>query len=230
MYEQIPWDDFKSSFKWKQGEHIAAVAPTGAGKTTLLNELIPYRKYNIFFGTKPKDKMYDEIIKTHGFHRVESIHEIKPWHDNVILWPYQRKTIPEMVEAQRAAFKEALDVIVRQGAWTVWVDEAKYLAEFLKLRGELTYCLEQLRSVGSSIITGAQRPAWLPLSALSNATHVFMWKTTLDADAKRLSDIGGVNSKEIMEVAKSLDKHEFLYIKTRGTQAHVVRSQIERGK
>ena len=228
MIETMGWDEFKDRFRWRQGEHLTAIAPTGAGKTTLLAELIPYRKFNIFFGTKMRDGMYDEIISRHGFRRIESVDDIRRFDNNLILWPKKRPTIRETVNAQVEAFKHALDVIVDQGAWTVWVDEAKYLAEFLKLRPELTFCLEQLRSNGSSIITGAQRPAWLPLSVLSNSTHVFMWKTTLDTDAKRLSDIGGIDAREVMEEARKLGKHEFLYIKTRGTEAHIIRSQVER--
>ena len=33
--ERVPWNSFLKTFDWKQGEHVAAIAPTGAGKTTL---------------------------------------------------------------------------------------------------------------------------------------------------------------------------------------------------
>ena len=130
--------------------------------------------------------------------------------------------------AQRAAFQDAFNFIVAQRAWTVWVDESKYIAEMLKLKTELTFCLEQLRSIDATVICGAQRPAFLPLSVLSNSSHIFMWKTTLDTDAKRLGDIGGVDAREVMSIAKTLDRHEFLYIRTRGTDAKIIRSQVER--
>jgi hypothetical protein len=123
---------------------------------------------------------------------------------------------------------EALNVIVQQKSWTVWLDEVKYIAQFLGLAGEVTYCLEQLRSINATIICGAQRPAWLPLSVLSNSSHVFIWKTTFTDDAKRLADIGGVDSKEVAALAKTLDRHEFLYIHTRGTEARILRSEVER--
>jgi hypothetical protein len=98
----------------------------------------------------------------------------------------------------------------------------------LGLERALTFCLEQLRSVNATIICGSQRPAFLPLSALANATHIFLWKTPLKDDAKRLSDIGGIDAKEIMEALKELGEYEFLYIKTRGTEARVTRSKVER--
>jgi len=224
-YPLVSWDEFRRTFRWKQGEHLAAVAPTGAGKTMLFSELMPYRGYNIMFGTKRADKSYDKILRQ-GFRRVESIHDIKPWDRNVLLWPRQRDSIPETVLAQQKAFREALDVVVKQKSWTVWVDEAKYLAEFLKLRTELIYCLEQLRSINATIICGAQRPAWLPASVLSNSTHAFLWKTTNADDAKKLADIGGIDAKAVAEALKQLGPHEFLYIRTRGTEAKIVRSQV----
>lgn len=192
-----------------------------------MSELMPLRKYNLMFGTKPADKTYDKIL-AQGYQRIETIDEIRSYHDNYLLWPRQRKTIPETVSAQRAAFITAMDTIVKQGSWTVWADESKYMAEMLGLKGHLTYLLEQSRSINVTMICGAQRPTFLPLSALSNATHIFLWKTMLDADQKRLADIGGIDSKQVMSVAKTLGRYEFLYIHTRGTDAKIVRSQVRK--
>lgn len=226
--ERIEWEDFKSRFRWHQGEHLTAIAPTGAGKTTLFKHLMPYRKYSIMLGTKPDDKLYRQIMAREGFHRVESIHEIRPWMNKILLWPKQRKTIDETMTVQQKAFKDALNVIVNHGGWTVWVDECKYISEMLHLRTQLTYCLEQLRSINATVICGAQRPAWLPLSVLSSSSHAFLWKSVYRDDARRLADIGGVDAKAIAEELKTLGKHEFLYVHTRGTEARVLRSQVGR--
>ena len=132
-----------------------------------------------------------------------------------------------MVLRQRRAFAEALDVIAAQGSWTLWVDEAKYVSEFLKLRNELTFCLEQLRSLKGTVISGAQRPVFLPGSVLSNSTHVFIAKTTNIDDAKRLADLGGIDTKAVKEQALALDEFEFLYIKTRGVNATVIKTKVK---
>lgn len=228
MFPVVPWDEFKESFRWKQGEHVMAVAPTGAGKTTLLSELIPMRKYSIFLGTKKDDKLYREIVRKHGFVRVESMDEIKPWENRIMLWPHHLKTIPQTYAVQRNAFKHALDITAEQGGWTLWADELKYMSEHLRMSHEWTYALEQFRSIGGTIIGGAQRPAWLPLSALSNASHVFLWKTNFSDDAKRLADIGGIDAKAVTAEMHTLGRHEFIYIQTRGTEARIVRTQVER--
>lgn len=205
-----------------------AIAPTGAGKTTLLSELMPFRKTNIMLGTKLDDPMYREIVKKHGFKRVESFDEVKPWDRNILLWPKHKDDIRSTYAVQRATFIHALNHIVKQGGWTVWADEMKYMAQHLKMEPEITFILEQLRSINGTIIGGAQRPKWLPLSALSNSTHVFLWKTTLTDDAKRLADIGGIDSKAVIEEMMSLGRHEFIYIRTRGTEARIVKTQVER--
>jgi len=221
---RVFWDNFITSFDWKQGEHVAAIAPTGAGKTTLFKHILPIRKYNIFFGTKPDDKLYHQILKS-GYVRKESFDEIKPWENNILLWVKQRKTISETIDAQREAFRDALNSIVIQKGWTVWIDEAKYLSQMLGLKEELTYCVEQLRSIDSTVICGAQRPAFLPPSVLAGSTHVFLWKTTDRRDQEKLSDIGGIDASIVRNEAKSLGKHEFIYIKSRGTTSHMTISQ-----
>jgi len=225
MIPQISWQEFVKNFRWNQGEHLTAIAPPGAGKTTLEMHLFPYRAYSIFFATKPRDPMYDKILKQ-GFRRIESMDEIRPWDTHLLLWPKLKPTIEETMTHQKEVFKDALDQIVHHGAWTVWFDETKYLAEMLGLRKEISYCIEQLRSNNNTIICGAQRPSWIPPGVLAHSTHVFLWKSTDRNDQIKLADIGGIDAKLVREEAKTLGKHEFIYIKTRGTENHMVRSQI----
>lgn len=223
----IGWDDFVRRFRWAQGEHLAAVAPTGAGKTTLLLSLVPIRGHSIFFGTKPDDPLYHELIRKHGFRRIESVDQIRSYDSKLLLWP---SPVPNDIEAtmkkQQAAFARAINMVVAQGAWTVWLDESKYMAENLGLKTLLTYLLEQSRSINVTVICGAQRPAWLPASTLPNSTHIFLWKSNKREDAQRLADVGGIDAKLITETLKTLGAHEFVYVKTRGTEAQVVRSQV----
>lgn len=213
------------TFRWAQGEHVAAIAPTGAGKTTLIRELLPLRRYTVFFGTKPDDPLYRKLIQQ-GYRRVESMTELKPWDEKIMLWPKPRPTIRETMIVQRNAFLNALDIITRHGSWTVIIDEAKYLSEILKLKTELTYSVEQLRSIGATVVLGSQRPAWLPVSALSNATHVFLWKSTNRDDAMKLADMGGIDANLVRTEARTLGRHEFLYINTRGTDSKILRTQV----
>ena len=223
--ENVPWTEFRKRFVWKQGEHLTALAPTGAGKTTLFSELEPYRRTGIFFGTKITDTLYQRLMRR-GYRRIGSIDELKSSDLKVMLWPKMtEKTIREFRTKQKQVFQDAIDFVAKKGKWTVWFDEAKYMNQMLGLGSDMTFCYEQLRSAKGTIISGSQRPAWLPVSALSNATHVFMWNIPQGDDQKRLADIGGVSARELSELTRTLGEHEFLYIHTRGTRTDMLRSQ-----
>lgn len=226
--DSVSWSQFLTQFRWRQGEHVAAIAPTGAGKTTLMQALLPYRSHSIFFGTKPDDPLYRDLVRKNKFRRVESFADVKPWDKRILLWPKQRDTIRATESNMARQFRFAFDRVVKQGAWSLWFDECKYMAEKLGLQRELTYCLEQLRSVKGTTISGAQRPVWLPRSVLANSSHVFLWSTTDRDDARRLADIGGVDAKRLAERARTLGKHEFIYVYTRGTESRMMRSQVGR--
>jgi len=129
---------------------------------------------------------------------------------------------------KEAVFLHALNGIVRDGGWTLWIDETKYASEMLSLRKEISFCVDQLRSNNSSIICGAQRPSWLPQSVLANASHVFLWKSTNREDQIKLADVGGIDAKVVRDEAKSLGSHEFIYIKTRGVNSKMVISQVRK--
>lgn len=224
--EPTTWADFKRQFIWNQGEHVAIVGPTGAGKTTLVRELLPYRKASLILGTKIDDPQYHNLIKS-GFKRVQTVRDIRPGEHKILLWPKQGKDILETEVIQKKAIREALNAVIRQKAWTVVFDEAKYISEHLGLKRELTFCLEQLRSIKSTIICGVQRPTWIPPSTLPNSTHVFIWKTTDINDARKLAEIGGVDAHDVRDVARSLDDFEFLYIRSRGTNTKIIRTQVK---
>lgn len=223
--ETVPWEQFKQRLVWRQGEHVAMIGPTGVGKTTLMRELLPLRKYSIVFGTKKRDELYRKIERS-GYKRVESFSEIRPWDNKILLWPRHEATITATLNKQRERFRSALDSVANQGGWSVWFDECKYMAEMLGLGRQLTFCQEQLRSNGGTNVSGAQRPVWLPRSVLANASHVYLWRTTDRDDAKRLADMGGIDSRALMREAMTLGKHEFIHVHTRGTESRMTRSEV----
>lgn len=229
MIERVTWEEFKRRFSWRQGEQVVLIGPPGAGKTTIIDAIKDYRTYNIFFGTKKADPLYNSLIRE-GYRHIQDVSEIKSYDsNNFMLWPKYPGRIEEHVDTQREVFRSAMDKIVDQGGWTLIVDEAKYLSEFLGLRKELSYCVDQLRSNGSSVVCGAQRPAWVPQSVLANATHVFVFKSTNRDDQIKLADVGGLDAEVVRDEARGLDEFEFIYVKTRGVKSNMVISTVSRG-
>lgn len=224
-YQRVAWPNFRSSLvkDWKQGEHIAIVGPTGVGKTTLISELVTARRYVVIFVTKIFDPTVSRDFP--GFERIEEwppkLHQEK-----VLLWPKPGKSIRETYEIQHDVFKKALDSIFLERNWCVIFDEQHYVCQQLKLIPENTMFQHQGRSSGLSVVNGCQRPAWVPLITFSGSTHGFLWRTTFRDDLKRLSDLGGVDKKELEQNMLTLSKHEFVYVNSRsGT---TLRSQVER--
>lgn len=206
---RVTWDEFLSGFRWKQGEHVTLLGPTGQGKTTLALAILPRREYVIVFGTKAKDKTLDRLIKEDGFEK--SLEYPPPtWAKKVVLWP-STKSATYRLEQQRV-FHQALSDIYTAGGWCVYLDELRYICDTLKLSTYVENLWQQGRSLGISVVGGNQRPRFVPLNAYDQATHLFVWNFNDKENAKRLSEIVGINEKEIAEVVRSLPKYDVLYI------------------
>lgn len=206
---RVTWDEFLSSFVWKQGEHVTLLGPTGQGKTTLANEILPKREYVIVFGCKAKDKTLDKLIKEEGYIK-STEYPPPPWAKRVVLWP-STKTAHYRLEQQRV-FHEALSDIYTAGGWCVYLDELRYICDTLKLATYVENLWQQGRSLGISVVGGNQRPRFVPLNAYDQATHLFVWNFNDRENAKRLSEIVGINEKEIAAVVRGLPKYDVLYI------------------
>lgn len=225
--DKIQWHEFLQRFRWNQGEHVTIIAPTGWGKTTLELGIIDKRKYSIFFATKRDDPLYHKLIRKHGFERVERFRDVMPWQDKILLWPHHRPVIRQTTKYQAQVFREALDKAVAQMRWTLWFDEAKYMVGQLGMEPEITFANEQLRATGGTVINVGQRPRFMGVSSRTNASHVFLTKTNDAADTKTLSDIGGVNARELAKESLTLDRHECIYVATRGNNATLYRTQVK---
>lgn len=214
-YPVVPWPTLRNSVvkTWQQGEHVMVNGPTGVGKTTLISRILTARKYVVVFVTK----IHDDTI-TKDFPDFERIYEWPPkvQQNKVLLWPKPGKTIAETSAIQRRVFRKAMDKIMIERNWCLVFDEQHYVCKELGLEKSNTMFQHQGRSSGISCVNGAQRPAWIPLITLSGSTHIFLWKNTFESDMKRLSDIGGINRRELeYNMLKLQDKHQFIYVNPR---------------
>lgn len=224
-YDVVPWETVRRTIltTWKQGEHVMVNGPTGVGKTTLISAILPARRYVVMFVTKVHDKTI-----TKEFPDFEVIERWPPkfTQEKVLLWPKPGKTMRETVAIQKRVFQDAMNKIFLDRNWCVVFDEQHYICKELGLEQENTMFQHQGRSSGLSVVNGAQRPKWVPLITMSGSTHCFLWQNTLKDDLTRLSDIGGIDKRELEQEMLTLSKHEFIYINTRSGMS--VRSQVER--
>lgn len=98
----------------------------------------------------------------------------------------------------------------------------------MKLGAYLKLYWGQGRSLGLTLVTGTQRPAYMPLEFYDQATHLFIFK---DNDRINVSRLAGLAGSEKIDAIKreipKLGKHEFIYVNTRTDT--VLRSSCERG-
>lgn len=207
----LPWRSFLDRFDWRAGEHVTLLGQTGSGKSYLAAELLALRTYSVVLGTKPRDDSLKRFARSGWKRRVKWP---PPTYDQrVLLWPSMQQMAD--IVAQRDVMREALESIYTEGAWCVYVDELPYFTRQLGLGSLLELYWLQGRALGISLVAAAQRPVWIPLEALTQATHVFLWRQTEKRDLQRMTEIGGNHdTDEVAHIVRNLPPHSFLYLST----------------
>lgn len=224
---RVAWDDFlRDHFTWEQGEHITLIGPTGSGKTTLALSLLPLRRYVIAYGTKPKDKTLDQLIKRDKWKHIKT-------HDRfpavvprsgfrAVFWPPYRTPADEPRQAWEIG--RNLNEAFTRGGFCLFIDETWWFTHKLGMKSWLEALWTQGRSIGLSIVAGTQRPAHIPLLAYDQATHVFFWRDNDERNLKRISGMNGLNARLIQSTVSTLAPHEVLYVNTRTSAMHVTKA------
>lgn len=211
---EIPWSEFRDywSRTWRQGEHVTILGPTGRGKTTLALELLPVRDWRLIFAAKPQDPLIGAL-------REQGYSVAKEWPPRVarteppvgvVLWPNVGKV--RLVPEQKRIFKQALESVYETGGWTLYFDEVRYLTSTLGLKAQVELLWLQGRSLDLSVVAGTQRPAWIPLEAYSQASHLFMFRDNDDRNLARLAGMAGADPRAVRRALSELGRHEVLYL------------------
>lgn len=202
---RVDYEDLKNRLRgWDQGEHFTLIAPNGGGKTTLATEvLLPQRDYVLAFVTKRKDPViWDLANQGYDVFRdwKDVPHDVSP---RRVLAP--RSNGAHDLGGQRETFQRALSAAFRQGGWTVYLDETRYVTELLSLARDCEILWHQGRSEGTTVVACAQRPSHLPLVAYSQAMHLAFWKSRDTRDLKRMSELGGMDRNQVIDQVQSLE-------------------------
>lgn len=223
---RVPWESLRDTLRaeFKQGVHVTEIGPNGCGKTVLATELADLRQYVLFLSTKRRDPVI-AALAARGYTTVNDLETIAftdrgPITPKIVYWPHYSSDhdIRARERLQARDMRQAINWAENQGNWCIVVDEGIWMTQNLGLRKELEAVWFGGRTLGISLLFLAQRPAWVPRYAFSQATLIAVWQTNDRDDLKRLSDIAaGYDVDLIREAVSNLDfhRHEFLLINTR---------------
>jgi len=220
---RVQWDEWYEWFKkdWKQGQHLAIIAPTDTGKTTLALWLLPIMKFIVVFATKPRDRTLDKLLDVHSklSHIVGNFKLFREWKKGNpkktpkrLLWPDAKQLYA--AGKQQEVFQEALQHIYRDGGWAVYLDELWFMASVLRLEHEVRIFLQQARSNFITLIVSSQRPSRIPLEVYDQSRHLFFGRDNDERNLSRISGIAWISAGVIKWIVAHLEPHEFLYINT----------------
>lgn len=225
-YEQRKWDDHFRSLRWDQGDHILLSAPTKAGKTTMMRRLIEKRSHVVVFVSKMKDPTFRSEFKDFDILREWPKGGPKPWQTRILLWPSAKDDVRDTLLHQRDVFRSALNAILKQGNRCVVIDESLMMNDpkLVGLGTEIGMMHYYGRSAGISMVDLTQRPSWIPKVIYSSVTHAYIAKTKDRDDARRLSDLGGIDPKEVAFnlVNPRLSRHDYIYLNPLGDAAPAI--------
>lgn len=170
----------------------------------------------LILATKPRDVTLDPLIQQ-GYRIVRTLPLPPPeMYQRIIFWP--RVDTADKMSTQRDAFRDVLLQVYEVGGWTVYVDELDYVCNYLKLAPLVELLWRQGRSLGITVVGGTQRPAFIPLLAYDQATHLFIGRDNDDVNIRRYASISGGGKdyqRNVKQAVRALREHEFMYLAAR---------------
>jgi Cdc6-like AAA superfamily ATPase len=221
----VSWEDVAPDFieAWGQGEHLITIGKTGRGKTTLINDVLDRRHLQreakvCSFICKVKDDTSSDLLK-------KDWSKIFAWpptfaqreSGKVMLWPKYTKASSYAKDA-RPTFMEAIDEIMEEGCWTLYLDEAPYYVESMGLRKSMDELFNQARSNEITLVAGTQRPVWVSRSMVSQHCWVACFRVGDIEDARRAGEVMGDRDR-YTPVIMGLGSHQFILVDTIGDDA-----------
>lgn len=225
--EFVPWAELRPEFleEWKIGdgetEHLIAVGRTGTGKSSLLQDVVVGRLQTvaksraIIVANKPKDPTLSRFISRHRIRRVTKWKDVT-YEDRtkrlIVLWP-EYGTASTTVQKNKAIFREVLDEILKEGNWTILLDDLWYWMQKLNLGEVIDEYWNAARSSDVSVAAGSTRPVWISRSATSQHSWAVGFHIEDDEDRMRMGEVMG-NRRQTLPVLDRLQGHDFLLKQT----------------
>lgn len=171
-------------------EHVFLAGKTGSGKTTLAMFLLFQQTRLIVVDSK--DSLSEWNVEENNPTNKIKLEDGKPIRLRTVL---------------REESLTLLETAYNLGNITIYIDEMAALVPPRSKPPQVIYdLLQRGRSRNISVWSSTQRPTLIPLEAMSEATHFFIFKLNLEKDRKTISNNAG-----IPELPPVKDSHGFYY-------------------
>jgi len=191
-------------------EDLVICGSKGSGKSYLANELL--KSFNNITCIVWDYNFQFHDARSMLFHTLDELLEVfdKAKRGRYILQPYDKS---------QQAFENLCDAVFERGNCVLFLDELHLFTSKQSLIKPFQNLILSGRPRGVSVISISTRPASIPNSVLSNASHVFCFRLNIESDVKFLESWMGsevwqlmpVDKRQKMKDAPVLPEHTFYY-------------------
>lgn len=196
------------------GDRVGVFGQTGSGKTTLARALLQHRSQVVVCDPKRR-------ISWPGYTVVDfnSLNKIDPVKQPKIIY---KPTFSDITDNKGARINSFFKWVFERENCTCYVDELSLIARGDDYPSFYGVCVQQGRESKVEVISGSQRPMFIPQIAMSEAEHLYCFYLKLAQDRHKIENLAGIESEEI----EALAKQEFLYAPQDGDIIGPLRLQI----
>lgn len=217
--QRKPWDEVKFDIykRWRptNSPHHSIISLTGGGKSYLATRgLLPMRGWRrtLIIDNKGDDETLRDVGRN-----IRQVPKHDPWFrrkkEPDSLW-YHLKVSEDWTKA-RDQVRDALATCYKQGNWTIFVDECRYLTDprvpSLNLRNYVEQIWLRGRSRGVEMVSMTQAPRWVPSSFYDQPSFVWIGRINDERAHQRLREIGGLK-RQHLGIIQQLQRREFLVV------------------
>lgn len=221
----VPWSAFRGYFadNWEPGQHMALIGPTGEGKSTFAVGILGLRRYVIALDPKGGD----DTLAASGFQRVPAWPPPGRIRQNIAEGRGARLILGEQgadFEHLAEQFGNALDGVLKEGGWTVYIDEFQVLSDrrMMNVGIKAEKLLISARYKKVSVVTAYQAPSWVPTASTRQARWIVMWPTRDDDCIKAVAQKAGRDKTQMIRVVKNLPPFHALVIPPRASVPMII--------